>query len=158
MGFAIYDLNTENTPFELTVEQAGSIVTCYAEGMDISTCKGTIYVPRNIIEAVYKDISEIEASVIRAMKGESKIQLATYDEEGNELTPIIYNVIPTSLDDLKTLVFNLILRDYSDKVSASYVIQDIEDLRIKVYYCIDEIIRYSKSTKDGDWTFFSQQF
>ena len=159
IGFTTYDnITIENYQTELSLEKAGEIVNCYAEKMDLSTAKKQLFLPRDIIEAVYRDISEIEISVVTAMKGESRVVLPTYNEEGIELTPVEYNTIPTTIEGLKELVFSLIARDYSSKVSASYSIEQVEELRLKVYYCIDKIIQYSKSTKDGDWAFFSQQF
>lgn len=158
IGFNVYDYVYSLPQSELTVEEAGLIVLSYAERKDVSTAKTELSIPRDIIESTYKDISEVESTVIKAMRGESKIQLATYDEYGNEITPDIYNTIPVTLDELKELIFNLIARDFVEKVQGSYSIEDVEELRIKVYFCVDKIIEYSKSTKDGDWTFFSQQF
>jgi len=158
IGFNTYDITVNNYKTELTVEEAGAIVIAYAEKKDIPTAKEALKIPKNILKAVYKDIAEVEAGVIRAMKGEAKYEYATYDEEGNELTPIVYNTIPTSLEGLKTLVFELVARDYAAKVQGKYTIEQVTELKDKVKFCIDKLIEYSKSDKQGDWDFFKAQF
>ena len=158
IGFKIYDIIPHDYQTDLGMEEAGAIVTAFGEKLDISTVKNQLHIPRNIIEAVYRDIIEIEACTVRAMKGEAKLELAEYDLNGNEIKAIVYNTIPTSLVGLKELVFNLVARDYATKVVGNYTIEQVEELRLKVYYCVDQIIKYSKSTKDGDWDFFSNQF
>ena len=159
IGFNTYDLTVNTYKTDLTVEEAGSIVIAFAEKKDVSTARADLFLPKSVIEATYKDIQEIEAMVLRIMKGEAIMIFAEYDTETDEeITPIGYNTIPTTIDDLKIISFELIARDYSAKVQGNYTIEQVEDLRSKVYFCIDTLISYSKSTKDGDWTFFSQQF
>jgi hypothetical protein len=158
LGFKTYDITVDNYQTELTVEEAGNVVIAFAEKKDLSTAMSELFIPKNIIDATYKDIREIEAMVQRIMEGKAVVTFAEFDENEIEISPVEYNTIPTTLDELKTLSFNLIARDFDEKVSSSYTIEQIEDLRVKIYFCIDTLIQHSKSTKDGDWIFFSQQF
>ena len=141
IGFTTYDTTIDNSVKELTVEQAGAIVTAYASKTDLSTAKGLLGISRNVIAAAYADITEVESGTVRAMKGASTMEYPTYDEEGIELTPIVYNEIPTTLTELKDLVFLLVDRDYAKKVVGVCTIEDVAELRLKVEYCIDQLIK-----------------
>jgi len=158
LGFNTYDNDINPDINNISVETAGSIVISFAERKDLSTVKHELQIPTSIVKAVYKDIIEIETMVSRIMSGTAILEFAELDESGEIVTPTIYNTVPTSQNELKSVAYSLIERDYSLKVQADYTIQDISDLKEKIDFCIDTLITYSKSDKTGDWEFFKDQF
>ena len=68
------------------------------------------------IKQVFKVFDFITNEIIAYMSGEVVVTLAQYDEQGNEISPIIYNEVPDSVnalaDMLPEMLFNTIEKRY----------------------------------------------
>jgi len=71
---------------------------------------------RGGIKQIFKVFDFITNEIIAYMSGEVVVTLAQYDEQGNEISPIIYNEVPDSVnalaDMLPEMLFNTIEKRY----------------------------------------------
>lgn len=146
MGFSIYDTPESSTPTTqeilatLTGVQKSAILDGFADGISPIQLKHQAFIPLAVIRYLYKKIDEVEEKSRKIMRGEILITPAVYDEEGVETSPAVYNNPAVDKTDLITQLGN--------EFEADLTTAQLEA-------AVDKMILYSKSSKDGDWTFYA---
>ena len=111
MGFTTY-ITPEPAPEPTLLEriavlsgtQKVAILTGYEEDKKPIVLKHEIGVSQELIRAIYKEITEIRGLTKMIMREEILITEGTYDEDGNEITPPVYNDAPATITELKAEV------------------------------------------------------
>lgn len=157
-GFKILeDITIQNYQTELTLDDINNIVDAFANRKDITTARHALKFSREVISAAYKDIQEVANTVYKLMNGVSVKVKETINEDGS-ITPAINYAVPQTTAELKAWTWELIVRDFDQKVAANYSIEDIADLQSKAELVVDKTIHYSKADGTGDWVFFASKF
>lgn len=147
MGFSIYDIPEPSTPTTqeilatLTSQQKLDILDGFAKNTSPVQLKHQAFIPLAVIRYLYKKIDEVEEKSRKIMRGELLITPAVYDEEGIETSPAVYNIPAVDRTDLITQLGN----EFEADLTAG-----------QLGAAIDKMVLYSKSTEDGDWTFYSE--
>jgi hypothetical protein len=111
MGFTTY-ITPEPAPAPtlaerlaaLSSEQKVAILDGYEIDKKPFVLKHEMGIPTDLIRAIYQEITNVRVTTKLIIRGEVLIEEGTYDEEGNEITPPVYNDPPTTIADLKAEV------------------------------------------------------
>lgn len=97
---------------------------------------------RSAIIRLYKAIDSIEELSRKYMRGEILVTPEELDENGNVVTPAVYNTPPTTQTELRDVVAN----SFSDDFTL-----------VQVNAILTKMVEYSKWDGTGDWAFYSTE-
>ena len=69
--------------------------------------------------------------------------------------PVYNTEVPSTIDDMKSMTFAVAMRDYPN-YQPIFEVADVSELQTVYNWLIDQIIINSKSTGDGDYSYFVQ--
>ena len=156
IGFKDFTQSNEGSSSAFALEQYKTVVDAYAEQVAPIDAKPLVRQKAKVIESVYKDIAEVGNTIYNVMNGRS-VNSVTVDEESGEKT-ITYFDVPTTITALKNTVVTIIVRDFSDKVSARYDTMTAEDFSTAVKYVVDKVIAFSDGSGSNTFTTFKTYF
>jgi len=148
LGFSYYDevVNTAPTTQEilaaLTNDQKVAVLNGFANKIPVIELKHSSGVPSFAVIHLYRKIDEIEEKARALMRGEVIVTPAVFDEEGNEVAPVVYNTLPSTSTALK----NLIKADFAEDFTEA-----------QVTAILVKMLQYSKRDGSGDWAYYSSQ-
>ena len=161
LGFTFYDDTSTPAPTiteilaGLTTAQKLGVLNGFAEGIKpidwrqwMKDTDDTVprNVPRVAIRRLYEEIDAIEDWCRAEMRGERLVTPAVLDEDpesptfGEVITPAVFNTPPTGVTGLRSVAASAFQEVFtSSQVTA----------------VVNKMIEYSKSTKDGDFAYYS---
>lgn len=149
--------SSEIQPFD--VANYKSVVDAFAAGETVNGVKHSYFIDTKIVEGIYSDIKELQATVLRLMRGQSvdTIEEVTNDD-GSITKNIVYNDVPTSITGLKDKVVELVVRDFEVKVNGIYNTMTPEDFSTAVKYVVDMVVKYSDGSGSNTFATFATYF
>ena len=149
MAFTYYDTVPVETPptlqeiiASLTGDQKTGILNAFIRGVRPQVASARLLITYSAVERLYRAIDEIEELSRKLMRGEVLITPGEYDDEGNEITPPVYNTPPVSAAALLSAVQD----EFSDVFTAP-----------QVQAVMTKMVEYSKHDGTGDWAFYSTE-
>lgn len=142
MGFTTYirPVVTQPTLPEIIASLSGTqklaILNGFADDVPAGTLKHILPIPTSAIEALYAEIREIRDECTELMREEQIIQEAILDDEGNVVTPAVYNDAPADLAELKAIVSTTFDELFTEA---------------QIGAVIDKMIEYSEIDSDGNY-------
>jgi len=147
IGFEHFDevVSTAPTTQEILASLSGAqklaILNGFAEEVPVRRLMFQILVDKGAIGHLYNKLKEIRNLSKALMRGEVLITPAVIGDDGEVLEAEVYNTPPETSSALLAAVAD----DFSDDFTEG-----------QVTAVLGKMLEYSRSTKDGNWAYYSQ--
>ena len=145
IGFTYFDEVVDTTPTTreildaLSPAKRAAVLNGFSLGKTPLIVVHESRVPLFAVKHLYGKIDEIQRMSAMLLRGEVIVTPAVMDGDV-EVTPAVYNTPPATINELKSEISALFIIDFTEGQSDAV---------------IDKMILYSKSTGDGDATYYS---
>ena len=147
MAFRYYDTPTpvskptiKEMVASLTAGERGDILKAFRrENVTAQKASRHLLIQFEIVDSLFKELDQIENRASAYVRREVVVAAATYDAEGVELTPVVYNTAVTSVTNLRTRIYS----DFSDDFTQS-----------QITAIVNAMVSDSKRDGSGTWTFY----
>lgn len=127
----------------LSAQQRGDILKAYRrENVTATKASRYLKIKYDVIDTLFREMDQIDNRAKAYMRQQVVVTPAVYDQDGNLVTPVVYNDPIVDVTDLKAKIY----LDFSDDLSVA-----------QVGTLINALVEDSKHDSTGDWTFYSTE-